>query len=219
MKDKSGIYPKVENHNYMKIICIARNYAAHAKELNNPLPEKPVIFLKPESSLIIKNKPFFIPDWSTKMDYETELVYKIGKVGKYIDEKFALSYISEVTLGIDFTERDLQGELKSKGLPWELSKSFDGSAVIGHFLDPATLKNGKDIEFRMEKNGTTVQHAHSSKMIFSMAKIISYVSRYFTLKTGDLIFSGTPEGVGSVSIGDRLTGFIEDKEMFSFNIK
>jgi len=203
----------------MKIICIARNYAAHAKELNNPLPEKPVIFLKPDSSLIIRNKPFFIPEWSTQMDYETELVYKIGKVGKYIDEKYALSYISEVTLGIDFTERALQGELKSKGLPWELSKSFDGSAVIGHFLKPDTLKNGKDIEFRMEKNGTTVQHAHSSEMIFSMAKIISFVSRYFTLKTGDLIFSGTPQGVGSVAIGDRLTGFIEDKQMFAFNIK
>lgn len=183
------------------------------------MPEKPVIFLKPDSSLIIRNKPFFIPEWSTQMDYETELVYKIGKVGKYIDEKYALSYISDVTLGIDFTERALQGELKSKGLPWELSKSFDGSAVIGHFLKPEILKNGKDIEFRMEKNGTTVQHAHSSEMIFSMAKIISFVSEYFTLKTGDLIFSGTPQGVGSVSIGDRLTGFIEDQEMFSFNIK
>jgi len=203
----------------MKIICIARNYAAHAKELNNPLPEKPVIFLKPDSSLIIRNKPFFIPEWSTQMDYETELVYKIGKVGKYIDEKYAPGYISEVTLGIDFTERALQGELKSKGLPWELSKSFDGSAVIGSFIKPDSLKDGKDIEFRMEKNGTTVQHAHSSEMIFSIAKIISYVSRYFTLKTGDLIFSGTPQGVGSVAIGDRLTGFIEDKEMFAFNIK
>ena len=203
----------------MKIICVGRNYAAHVKELNNDMPENPVVFLKPDSSLIIKNKPFFLPEWSTKMDYETELVYKIGKVGKYIDEKYAPSYISDVTLGIDFTERDLQTELKSKKLPWELSKGFDGSAVIGHFLKPETLKNGKDIEFRMEKNGTTVQHAHSSEMIFSMAKIISFVSRYYTLKTGDLILSGTPEGVGPVSIGDRLTGFIEDKEMFAFNIK
>ena len=203
----------------MKIICIARNYAAHARELNNAVPENPVIFLKPDTAIIINNRPFFLPDWSTKMDYETELVYKIGKVGKYIDEKYAAGYISDITLGIDFTERALQGELKSKGLPWELSKSFDGSAVIGKFLKPDALKNYQDIEFRMEKNGETVQHAHSSEMIFPIAKIISFVSQYFTLKTGDLIFSGTPQGVGSVSIGDRLTGFIENKELFAFNIK
>jgi len=153
------------------------------------------------------------------MHYETEVVYKIGKLGRYIDEKYASNYISEVTLGIDFTERDLQNKLKAKGLPWELSKSFDNSAVVGHFLNPGTIKNAPDFEFRMEKNGVVVQRAKVSEMIFSIEKIIAFVSQYFTLKTGDLIFSGTPQGVGNVVIGDHLKGFIEDTEMFSFNIK
>jgi len=203
----------------MKIICIARNYAAHAKELNNDIPENPVIFLKPDTAVIKDNKPFFLPEWSTKMDYETEIVYKIGKPGKYIDEKYAAEYISEITVGIDFTERALQGELKSKGLPWELSKSFDGSAVLGSFLKPSALKSYENIEFSMKKNDEEVQHAHSSEMIFPISHIISFVSQYFTLRTGDLIFSGTPQGVGTVSIGDQLTGYIEDKELFSFKIK
>ena len=203
----------------MKIICIARNYAAHAKELKNDIPEEPVIFLKPDTAILQRNRPFFIPEWSTNMHYETEVVYKIGKLGHYIDEKYAAGYINGVTLGIDFTERDLQTRLKAKGLPWELSKSFDNSAVIGHFLDPETIKNAPDFEFRMEKNGVVVQRAKVSEMIFSIEKIIAFVSRYFTLKTGDLIFTGTPQGVGDVSIGDKLKGFIEDSEMFSFNIK
>jgi len=203
----------------MKIICIGRNYAEHAKELNNEVPDKPVIFLKPDTALLKDNKPFYMPDWASEMHYETEIVYKIGKNGKYIDEKFAPGYISEVTLGIDFTERKLQNEQKKKGLPWEISKGFDGSAVVGPFMSPATLKNKDNIAFHMELNGQTAQSGQSADMIFPIGKIIAYVSQFYTLKTGDLIFTGTPFGVGPVVVGDRLKGFIEDKEIFSFEIK
>jgi len=203
----------------MKIICIGRNYAAHAKELKNEVPDKPVIFLKPDTAILRDNKPFYIPDWASEIHYETEVVFKIGKNGKYISEEFALGYISEVSLGIDFTDRSLQSELKSKGLPWELSKGFDGSAVIGHFLKPDQLKDLENIEFRMEKNGEEVQNAHTSEMLFSIEKIIAFVSQYYTLKTGDLIFTGTPQGVGPIAKGDQLKGFIGNLEMFSFKIK
>jgi acylpyruvate hydrolase len=203
----------------MKIICIGRNYAEHAKEMNSDVPDKPVIFLKPDTALLKDNKPFFIPEWATNMHHETEIVYKIGKAGKYIDPQFAYKYISGISLGIDFTARDLQGLLKSKGLPWELSKAFDNSAVVGHFLQLNELKNPDNIDFHLEINGTTVQHGHSADMIFSISKIIAFVSQYFTLKTGDLIFTGTPEGVGPVHRGDILTGFIEGFEMFSFSVK
>jgi acylpyruvate hydrolase len=203
----------------MKIICIGRNYAAHARELKNEVPDKPVIFLKPDTALLKDNKPFYIPDWATEVHYETEVVFKIGKNGKYIAEQFADKYISEVGLGIDFTERSLQNELKSKGLPWELSKGFDSSAVVGKFMKISEIKDINNISFYMEKNGEKVQEATTSLMLFPVAKIISFVSQYYTLKTGDLIFSGTPQGVGPVVIGDELKGYMEGLEMFSFKVK
>jgi len=203
----------------MKIICIGRNYAAHARELKNEVPDKPIIFLKPDTALLKDNKPFFIPEWATEIHYETEVVYKISKNGKYIAEEFASNYFNEISLGIDFTERNLQNELKAKGLPWELSKSFDGSAVISHFIKSSEIENLKDIQFRLEKNGEIVQNAHTTEMIFPIEKIISFVSQYITLRAGDLIYTGTPQGVGPVKKGDQLTGFIGNSEMFSFKVK
>ena len=203
----------------MKIICVGRNYAEHARELNSEIPEEPVIFLKPDTALLKDNKPFYLPDWSENMHYETEVVFKIGKNGKNIDEKHAAKYISEVTLGIDFTARDWQNKLKAKGLPWELSKAFDNSAVIGKFIPINEIKNHSAIGFYMNLNATLAQKGNSANMLFPIEKLIAFVSRFFTLKTGDLIFTGTPEGVGKVAIGDTLTGFMEEKEMFSFKVK
>jgi len=203
----------------MKIICIGRNYANHAKELNNPLPEKPVFFLKPETSLLQRNKPFYYPEFSNDIHYETELVFKISRNRSYIQEKFASKYYSEVALGIDFTARDIQKECKAKGLPWEIAKGFDNSAPISEFIPLDSLKNKDAIEFHLEKNGEKVQIGISTDMIFSIDKVISYVSQFITLKMGDIIYTGTPEGVGPVKIGDRLTGFIEDREMFNFLVK
>ena len=204
----------------MKIICVGRNYAAHAKELKNEVPENPVIFLKPDTALLKDNKPFYLPDWSKDIHYEAELVFKIGKNGKYIQPAHAYKYLAEVTVGVDFTARDIQGELKQKGLPWELAKSFDGSAVIGKFHKIDELKKDtQQLEFSMLKNGEKVQSATAGEMIFDVAKLLSFVSRYISIKQGDLLFTGTPQGVGPVAIGDELTGFLEQQEVFSFKIK
>jgi 2-keto-4-pentenoate hydratase/2-oxohepta-3-ene-1,7-dioic acid hydratase in catechol pathway len=203
----------------MKIICVGRNYSEHAKELNNAVPDKPVIFLKPDTAVLKENKPFYLPEWSNDVHHEAEIVYKVSKNGKYIDEAHASKYVSEVTLGIDFTARDIQNELKAKGLPWEISKGFDNSAVLGTFMKLEELQDANNISFHLEKNGQTVQTGHTSEMIFSLPKIIAFVSQYFTLKHGDLIFTGTPAGVGKVAIDDELKGFVEQKEVFSFKVK
>ncbi len=203
----------------MKIICVGRNYGAHAKELGNEVPDEPVIFLKPDSALLKDNKPFYLPDWSNDIHYEAELVFKVSRNGKYISEAHAYKYVEEITLGIDFTARDIQSKLKSKGLPWELAKGFDGSAVIGSFKKISELRSKDEIGFSLQKNGETVQQAVSAEMIFPLAKLISFVSRYISLKQGDLIFTGTPQGVGQVAIGDELRGFLENEEVFAFKIK
>jgi acylpyruvate hydrolase len=203
----------------MKIICIGRNYSDHAKELNNPLPTSPLYFLKPDTAILTNNKPFFYPDFTKDLHYECELVVKINKVGKHISEKFAFTYYDEIGLGIDFTARDLQEECKLKSLPWERAKGFDNSAPIStKFLAKKEL-NLTNLNFSLNKNDTLVQKGNTKDMIFSIDQLISYVSQYITLKKGDLIFTGTPAGVGPVKIGDKLTGFIENKEMFNFEIK
>ena len=202
----------------MKIICIGRNYAEHARELKNEIPANPVIFMKPDSAILRKGEPFFYPEFSENINYEAELVFKICKIGKHIKSKFAVKYISEFSLGIDFTARDLQDNLKSKGLPWEISKAFDQSAAVGTFI-PAKDYDLNKIEFSLKINGETVQSGNSENMIFSVENIIDYTSKYFTLKIGDLIFTGTPEGVGKISINDHLEGFIFDKKVLDVKIK
>ncbi|MFC2110834.1 fumarylacetoacetate hydrolase family protein [Bacteroidota bacterium] len=203
----------------MKIICIGRNYIDHAKELDNPVPKEPIFFLKPESTLLIRNRPFFLPDFSNEIHYEVELVVKIIKLGKNIQENFAHTYYNEIGIGIDFTARDIQRKCKENGMPWEISKSFDYSSPLGKFIDKSELKNLNNINFRLEKNSEIVQKSVSSEMIFSIDKIIEYVSKFMTLKIGDLIYTGTPAGVGTVSIGDRLEAYIEDKKLLSFWVK
>jgi acylpyruvate hydrolase len=196
----------------MKIICIGRNYAEHAKELNNPIPAQPVVFMKPASALLINRKPFYFPEFTKDIHYELEIVLKIGKNGRHVQPEFALDYIQEVGLGIDFTARDLQSELKSKGQPWELAKGFDGSAVIGDFVSLNTLPGLSNIEFYLEKNGEKVQHGFSKDMLFSFQDIICFVSQYFKLQMGDYIYTGTPSGVGPIAIGDELRGFLLTKD-------
>ncbi len=203
----------------MKIICIGRNYSDHAKELNNKVPEQPVFFMKPDTAIVKNNKPFFLPDFSENVHYELELVYKICKVGKNIAKKFAHRYYNEIALGIDFTARDLQEKCKEKGLPWEIAKSFDNSAPISDFVAKEELNNIHEIPFSLMKNEELVQDGRSSDMIFHIDSIIEYVSQFLTLKTGDLIFSGTPAGVGPVKIGDHLQAYLEDKLMMDFYIK
>ncbi|MBL7924798.1 MAG: fumarylacetoacetate hydrolase family protein [Bacteroidia bacterium] len=204
----------------MKIICVGRNYAAHARELNNAVEENPVIFLKPETALIPARQPFFIPSFSSDVHYETELVVRISKVGKNINEKFAHRYYDAVSLGIDFTARDLQSALKAKGLPWELAKGFDGSAPVGRFIPlDETGKTVQDLRFRMEINGELKQEGHTADMVFPVDRIVSFVSSFFTLKIGDLIFTGTPAGVGPVKAGDQLMAFLEGEKVLSLKIK
>lgn len=200
----------------MKIFCVGRNYSEHAKELGNAVPEKPVIFIKPDTALLKDNKPFYLPDFTDEIHYETELVFRIGKNGKHIDEKFAEKYVDAVTVGIDFTARKLQTELKSKGLPWELSKAFDNSAVIGNFHPIQDINN---IAFSMNLNGTMAQSAHASEMIFNLKTLIVFLSKYFTLRQGDLLFTGTPAGVAAVKVGDSLEGFLGNEPVFNFQIK
>ncbi len=203
----------------MKIICIGRNYAEHAKELNNPLPEKPVFFMKPETSLLLRNRPFYYPDYSNDIHFETELVLKISRNGKHIQEEFAHRYYDEIGIGIDLTARDLQSECKKKGLPWEIAKAFDSSAPLGEFVPKEKLNLDDGIRFRLNINGEIRQSGNSSDMIFSFDKIIAYVSRFVTLKMGDLIFTGTPEGVGPLKQGDLLEAFIEGEQLLRTRIK
>jgi 2-keto-4-pentenoate hydratase/2-oxohepta-3-ene-1,7-dioic acid hydratase in catechol pathway len=203
----------------MKIICIGRNYAEHAKELNNPLPKVPVFFLKPDTCLIQKNQPFFYPDFSDDIHYETEIVVRINKLGKHIQKKFAHTYYSEIGIGIDFTARDLQQKCKENGLPWEISKAFDNAAPISKFLNIENFKDVQNINFHLDINGKTVQNGNIKDMIFSIDDIIEYVSQFITLRIGDLIFTGTPSGVGAVKIGDQLHAFIENESMLKVDIK
>ena len=203
----------------MKIICIGRNYESHITELNNERPKEPVVFMKPDTSILLNGSTFYIPDFSNDVHYEVEILVKISKVGKYIDAKFAHKYYDQVGLGIDFTARDLQSKLKSKGLPWELAKSFDGSAIIGDFIPKNAFLNLENIKFGLKKNGERVQTGSTKEMIWKIDEIISYVSQFFTLKTGDIIFTGTPDGVGKIESGDLLEGFIEDKKVLNLHIK
>ena len=203
----------------MKIICIGRNYANHAKELGNEIPEEPVIFMKPESALSINDAPFNYPSFSKDLHYEAELVIKISKKGKNIDVKEAAQYYHEMTVGIDFTARDVQQQLKKKGLPWEKAKAFDGSAAVGKFIDISSDTNMSAIIFSFVKNNEIVQRGNSNMMIFSIDEIIAHVSLYFTLEPGDLIFTGTPEGVGACLVGDQLEGYVEGELLLSLDIK
>jgi acylpyruvate hydrolase len=203
----------------MKIICIGRNYSDHAKELNSEIPSKPIYFLKPDTSILPKKSPFYYPEFTSNLHYECELVVRINKVGKHISEKFAHTYYDEIGLGIDFTARDLQEECKQKGLPWEIAKSFDGSAPISESFIPISELSSNGIEFSLFKNGEQVQKGNSKDMLFSINQLISYVSKFMTLKIGDLIFTGTPAGVGPVKIGDELKGYIENQEIFYLKIK
>lgn len=201
----------------MKIICIGRNYAEHAKELGNEIPENPVIFIKPDTAVLKKGSDFYIPEFSQDVHYELEVVIKISKGGKYIQEKNASNYFQEIGLGIDFTARDLQSELKEKGLPWELAKGFDGSAVLSDFYKKENF-DINNLNFSLLKNKETVQNGNTSMMIFSPEKIIAFVSQYFTLRIGDLIFTGTPKGVGKVSENDTLEAFLGDEKVFDLRI-
>ena len=203
----------------MKLICIGRNYTDHIEELENERPEEPVVFLKPDTSILLKKQPFFIPEFSDDVHYEVEILVKIKKVGKYISKKFAPTYYDEIGLGIDFTARDLQKELKSKGLPWEKAKSFDGAAVIGDWIPKTSVQNVDAISFHLLKNDEKVQEGSTHLMLWKIDEIIEYVSKYFTLKIGDIIFTGTPAGVGSVQPNDRLTGFIENQQLFAIQVK
>jgi acylpyruvate hydrolase len=203
----------------MKIICIGLNYRKHALELGWPVPDEPVVFLKPDSSILKNNKPFFLPDFSTDINYEVEVVLKISKLGKGISAKFAPRYFDEITLGIDITARDLQTRFKIAGMPWELSKCFDGAAPLGHFISVSSIKDINNLDFRLEINNEVRQQGNTSDMIFSINEIIEYVSRFFTLKTGDLIFTGTPPGVGQLQRNDNLVAYLGEKPLLDFMIK
>ena len=203
----------------MKIICIGRNYVDHIKELNNERPTDPVLFIKPDSAVLPKEQDFYIPEFSKDLHYEVEVLVKIKKVGKHIDPQFSHTYYDEIGLGIDFTARDLQSQLKEKGLPWEKAKGFDGSAVIGKWLPKSRFDDVNDLNFQLKKNNEVVQQGNTSLMLWKIDEIISYVSRFFTLKKGDIIFTGTPAGVGSISANDYLSGTLENEQMFSLNIK
>lgn len=203
----------------MKIICIGRNYTKHIEELQNERPDDPVVFLKPDSAVLLKQHPFVIPEFSDDIHHEVEILVRINKVGKYIDAKFASNYYDEIGLGIDFTARDLQAKLKEKGLPWEKAKAFDGSAVIGNFLSKNDFQSAENINFELRNNGITVQKGNTSYMLWKIDELISYVSQFFTLKIGDILFTGTPEGVAKVNPNDILEGFIEDKKLFRIQVK
>ena len=204
----------------MKIICIGRNYTDHIEELNNEKPTDPVVFLKPDTAILLKKQPFFIPDFSSDVHYEVEVLVKINRIGKHIEKEFAHKYYDEIGLGIDFTARDLQKKLKEKGLPWEKAKSFDGAAVIGDtWINKSEIEDINNLNFTLEKNAQVVQKGNTSLMLWKIDELIEYVSKYFTLKIGDVIFTGTPSGVGKVNPEDKLKGFIEDKQIFNIKIK
>lgn len=205
----------------MKIFAVGMNYIQHNKELDGALyiPEEPVIFTKADSALLKDHKPFFIPDWSNRVDYETEIVVRICRLGKSIPEKFAHRYYDAVTVGIDFTARDWQQRLRSEGKPWELCKGFDGSAVIGDWVDKSLLGDVQNLPFHLDINGTTVQQGCTADMLYTIDRLIAYISRYFTLKTGDLLYTGTPVGVGPVHIDDHLEGYLMQQKVLEFNCK
>lgn len=203
----------------MKIICIGRNYTEHIEELANERPTEPVVFLKPDTSILLKKQPFFIPDFSDDVHHEVEVLVKIDRIGKYIDSKFSHKYYSQIGLGIDFTARDLQAKLKAKGLPWEKAKSFDGAAVVGDWVDKTQFESMDTLNFHLEKNGDKVQVGNTANMLWKIDEIIAYVSQYFTLKIGDIIFTGTPSGVAKVKPNDELEGFLEDEKLFSIRVK
>lgn len=202
----------------MKIICIGRNYAEHAKELNNPLPGKPVFFLKPDTALVKKGAPFFLPEHSNDVHHEIEVVVKINRIGKHIEERFAHKYYEEISLGLDFTARDIQKDCKEKGLPWEIAKAFDGSSPIGSFIPVSKIKDINNLSFELLKNDLVVQSGNTSDMIFNIHQIISYISKFFTLKIGDLIYTGTPSGVGQVKAKDKLVGKLEGHEVLNCKV-
>lgn len=203
----------------MKIIAVGRNYIDHAKELNNPVPERPVIFMKPDTAVLKDNKDFYYPEFSKDLHYEVELVIRVCNEGKHVSKKFAHKYYDAIGLGIDFTARDVQSELKAKGLPWELAKAFDHSAVVGELIAKDQITDLQSLDFSLQKNGETVQEGNSKDMIFDFDSLITLVSQYITLRKGDLIYTGTPAGVGPVQIGDKLEGFLEGKSMFTCQIK
>ena len=203
----------------MKIICIGRNYTNHIEELQNERPKEPVVFMKPDSAILLKQHPFVIPEFSEDIHHEIEIIVKISKVGKYIEAKFAHKYYDEISVGIDFTARDLQDKLKAKGLPWEKAKAFDGSAVIGEFLPKNQFSSLENITFELTNNNKTVQMSNSSFMLWKIDELISYVSQFFTLKIGDIIFTGTPEGVAAVKPDDVLEGFLEGQQLFRIQVK
>lgn len=202
----------------MKIICIGRNYTEHAKELNNEVPTEPVIFMKPKNALLLVDKPLYYPEFTDNLQYECEVVVKICKNGKHIQRKFANKYYNEISLGIDFTARDVQQKLKDKGLPWELAKAFDGSAAVGQFV-PAEGLNLSDLDFELKKNGETVQVGNTKDMIFSIDRILEFVSKYITINIGDLIYTGTPAGVGPVQVYDKLEGYLQGNKLLNVEIK
>ncbi|WP_149206441.1 fumarylacetoacetate hydrolase family protein [Flavobacterium johnsoniae] len=203
----------------MKIICIGRNYTNHIEELKNERPDEPVVFMKPDSAVLLKQHPFVIPEFSEEVHHELEIIVKINKVGKYIESKFAHKYYDDISVGIDFTARDLQDKLKAKGLPWEKAKAFDGSAVIGDFLSKSDFVSLENLTFELKKNSEIVQKGNTSLMLWKIDELISYVSQFFTLKIGDIIFTGTPAGVGPVKPNDVLEGFLEDKKLFRIQVK
>lgn len=203
----------------MKIVCVGRNYAAHIEELENERPDHPVLFIKPDTSILQKKQPFFIPHFTDDVHYEVELMVKIDRIGKHIEPEFAPKYYSKIGLGIDFTARMLQKELKAKGLPWEKAKAFDGSAVVGKWVSKSNYENLNNLPFSLCKNGEIVQSATTQNMLWNIDEIIAYVSQFFTLKIGDIIFTGTPSGVSSVKPNDSLQGFIGDEEFFSIKVK
>jgi len=203
----------------MKIIAIGHNYVEHNKELNSEQPTEPVVFMKPDSALLRNNKPFFLPDFTNELHYETELIVKINRLGKNIAARFAKRYYSEIGLGIDFTARDLQRKLRAEGKPWEICKAFDNSAVIGDFIPVEKIGDVQNVQFHLDINDKMVQKGNSADMIFSIDELIAYISRFFTLKIGDVIFTGTPAGVGQITINDHLKGYIFENKMFDFKIK
>ena len=203
----------------MKIICVGRNYAAHAAELNNDVPSEPLIFIKPDTALLINNQDFYLPEFSSDIHFECEVVYRISRQGKYISRKFARSYLDGIGLGIDFTARDVQKQCKEKGLPWTKAKCFNHSAPISTFLEMEEVPNLADLLFELKVNGVSRQNGHTADMIFPIEKLIEYVSSFITLKKGDMIYTGTPEGVGKVEQGDYLQGFLEGRLMFDFHVK
>ena len=203
----------------MKIFAIGQNYEEHNKELKSPNPGEPVVFMKHDTAALRNNKPFYIPDFSDDLHYETEIIIKINRLGKNIAPRFASRYYAEIGLGVDFTARDIQRRLKSAGHPWEVCKAFDNSAVIGQFVPVSQIENVQNIDFHLDINGTTVQQGNTADMIFSVDTLIAHISKYFTLKIGDIIFTGTPAGVGKVAVGDRLEGYLFDQKLFDFKIK